>query len=347
MGLPVTKLFCVSTAVRTVSTPRSSVVTRGANSCQAKPFSSLPTLQNPQRCQVKPPVAAAFITTVGQVMSLHVKARCEVYPRTTLKRFPVPDEMVPWETDFPDYTPVNYTSEGVLAKPVWADKDDCSDIEFNKIDGKVDRCSAKHIIEKVGGFPRNPYGRTGITGRGCLGRWGPNHAADPIVTRWKRKNDKPEEKIIIDEDSGKPILQFVSVQRRDNKEWALPGGMVDPGENRTATLIREFGEEACNSLEASAEQKAKITQLLTELFSSGDTIYKGYVDDPRNTDNAWMETKAINFHDEEGTSLGNFNLEAGDDAVGVQWMDINRNCKLYASHIDFIQKVVVIHSAHW
>ena len=30
----------------------------------------------------------------------------------------------------------------------------CSDIEFNKIDGKVDRCSAKHIIEKVGGFPR-------------------------------------------------------------------------------------------------------------------------------------------------------------------------------------------------
>ena len=49
-------------------------------------------------------------------------------------------------------------------------------------------------------------------------------------------------------------------------------GMVDPGENRTATLIREFGEEACNSLEASAEQKAKITQLLTELFSSGDTV---------------------------------------------------------------------------
>ena len=30
---------------------------------------------------------------------------------------------------------------------------------------------------------RNPVGRTGIRGRGCLGRWGPNHAADPIVTR--------------------------------------------------------------------------------------------------------------------------------------------------------------------
>lgn len=29
-------------------------------------------------------------------------------------------------------------------------------------------------------------------------------------------------------------------------------------------------------------------------------MYKGYVDDPRNTDNAWMETVAVNFHDESG-----------------------------------------------
>lgn len=36
------------------------------------------------------------------------------------------------------------------------------------------------------GVPLNPFGRTGIRGRGLLGRWGPNHAADPIVTRWKR-----------------------------------------------------------------------------------------------------------------------------------------------------------------
>lgn len=30
--------------------------------------------------------------------------------------------------------------------------------------------------------PVNPVGRTGLIGRGHLGRWGPNHAADPIVT---------------------------------------------------------------------------------------------------------------------------------------------------------------------
>lgn len=40
-------------------------------------------------------------------------------------------------------------------------------------------------------------------------------------------------------------------------------------------------------------------------------VYRGYVDDPRNTDNAWMETVAINFHDELGTGLARFPLVAG------------------------------------
>ena len=40
-------------------------------------------------------------------------------------------------------------------------------------------------------------------------------------------------------------------------------------------------------------------------------IYRGYVDDPRNTDNAWMETIAMNFHDDEGHSVAHFRLHAG------------------------------------
>ena len=56
-------------------------------------------------------------------------------------------------------------------------------IKWNEFDGSVDRRSHLGKYSIVNGLPRNPIGRTGLTGRGLLGRWGPNHAADPIVTR--------------------------------------------------------------------------------------------------------------------------------------------------------------------
>lgn len=72
-------------------------------------------------------------------------------------------------------------------------------------------------------------------------------------------------------------------------EWAIPGGMVDKGEKISDALKREFTEEA---LDGADDSKLK------ELWSKGTTVFKGYVDDPRNTDNSWMETKVVNFHDD-------------------------------------------------
>jgi hypothetical protein len=46
-------------------------------------------------------------------------------------------------------------------------------------------------------LPLNPRGRTGLQGRGVLGRFGPNHAVDPVVTRspkMKKKERKKERK---------------------------------------------------------------------------------------------------------------------------------------------------------
>lgn len=50
------------------------------------------------------------------------------------------------------------------------------------------------------------------------------------------------------ENNFRPILQFVAIKRGDTGEWALPGGMVDPGESVSSTAVREFQEEAMNSL---------------------------------------------------------------------------------------------------
>lgn len=145
----------------------------------------------------------------------------------------------------------------------------------------------------------------------------------------------------------RPILQFCAIQRKDNGQWAIPGGMVDPGEQITETLRREFLEEALNSLELSEEDYQKNKKLIQKFFETGEVMYKGYVDDPRNTDNAWMETVAVNFHDDKGESVGKFDLKAGDDAQNVKWLDVDKNLNLYASHCNFIETVAKNLNAHW
>jgi len=282
-------------------------------------------------------------------MLLHVK--CRGLYASGEKRFEVPDDKVYWDIPFPEYEPVDFTHAVVVRQPIWADPEvrvlkDIG-IRFNAIDGNIDRTSHEGPYQIAGGVPRNPRGRTGMVGRGLLGKWGPNHAADPIVTRWKRDESGV---IIVSQEDGKPVLEFVGIKRKDpnnDSEWAIPGGMVDNGETVTATLKREFGEEALNSTEKTEEEKKVLEEQVSQLFRHGVEIYKGYVDDPRNTDNAWMETVAFNFHDESGDVFCNFLLEAGDDAGAVRWMEVTRDLRLYASHIHFIEQVVNLRGAHW
>lgn len=191
----------------------------------------------------------------------NIKCRNSLYARSSVNRFPVPDEFVAWSVEFAEYKPEFYESEVLKGKP-WADPnitgeytdlpthpshivegvsgcatrfsslcraldklnanvllldsllpyfnrsstilfvlgDNSISPKWNQLDGKVNReshCGKYRIVEN---YPQNPCGRTGIIGRGLLGRWGPNHAADPIVTRWKRDRSGT---ILTDESSGR------------------------------------------------------------------------------------------------------------------------------------------------
>jgi ADP-ribose pyrophosphatase len=138
----------------------------------------------------------------------------------------------------------------------------------------------------------NPIGRTGLQGRGALSAWGPNHAADPIVTR-------------IDDDGRLQVAVGVRTDVTGDK-LALPGGYIDKIEylaNTSMTLgscvaaLREFKEEMLSDLEGDELKQAE--KGLAKLVLSSKEIYKGYADDDRNTDNAWMETIAYHFHIED------------------------------------------------
>ncbi|XP_044253649.1 ADP-ribose pyrophosphatase, mitochondrial [Tribolium madens] len=270
---------------------------------------------------------------------VHIKCRTGLYPFSEIRRFVLTDAQIPWAVPVENYSPPDYDSPVLHNKP-WADPP-CDDPNFrpkwNALDGKTNRKSHTGPYKIIDGRPLNPEGRTGLKGRGVLGKWGPNHAADPVVTRWKSPKElHPGTKL--------PILQFCAIQRRDCGQWAIPGGMVDPGESVSETLKREFLEEAFNSLENSDKANE---EMISGFFSKGEEIFKGYVDDPRNTDNAWMETVAVNFHDDNNTTVGKFKLQAGDDAKNVKWIDIDSKLDLYASHSNFIQAVAKLRQAHW
>lgn len=95
------------------------------------------------------------------------------------------------------------------------------------------------------------------------------------------------------------------------------------------------------------DTKKDAKEMVRKFFSKGDVLYKGYAADPRNTDNAWMETWVEHYHDESGEKFDKFNLRAGDDAGDVKWVDVDRSLKLYGQHWHFLKLAAERHNAHW
>ena len=262
------------------------------------------------------------------------------------------DANVPWSVPWASYEPVQFTAKPVTennraTKPGgWADPE-ISGLGPEDWKTRVSHEGAFRFDEQ--NRPLNPRGRTGMSDRGLLGKWGCNHAADPVVTRW-HPTDKRR-------------LQMVAIKRRDVEMWGLPGGMVDDNEQVSAAVRREFTEEAGNI--SDPEERAQFTSMCDALFAKGEVVYRGYVpnpnpnpspnpspspspnqvvyrgyvDEPRNTDHAWIETSVFHMHcpPEVAKML---KLGAGDDAMAAMWFDIGvENPNIYPPHQGWIGEV--------
>ncbi|XP_051566552.1 transient receptor potential cation channel subfamily M member 2 [Myxocyprinus asiaticus] len=181
----------------------------------------------------------------------HKYARQLQYPGSTVKRFPVPEEKVPWEANFFPYLPPVYNQQG----------------------GSISDFS---VLDKY----RNPGGRTGIRGKGALKYLGPNHILHPVLTRWH--------------DSERTFLEFLAVWEDGEECWALPGSSVKPDDPLPQTLQRILGKNMYERIKSELE--------------AAEQVYKGYVDDSKNTDNAWVETTVITVHfDKHGQLMSDIN----------------------------------------
>jgi ADP-ribose diphosphatase len=197
----------------------------------------------------------------------------------------VPTELRSWDVCWPGYRPIDITPrelrpEGLAASVAagWA--------EPYQVPAQVPDWPARQANALVSygfderGWPLNPTGRTGRTGRN-LGKWGENAAADPIVVAGVGANRR-----------------VLLIRRGDRGVWAIPGGMVDPGETAPATLVRELREETGVDL--------------TELAST--VLGRWYVHDWRATDHAWVCSTVALYQVRD-----QIEATAGDDATDARW----------------------------
>ena len=79
---------------------------------------------------------------------------------------------------------------------------------------------------------------------------------------WLQRTESGE--VVEHEDTGRRVLEFVSIQRKDTGEWAIPGGMVDPGER---------GEEWCSLLCPSRPSAFTVKELLFRIRHCLKTLF--------------------------------------------------------------------------
>ncbi|XP_073517307.1 transient receptor potential cation channel subfamily M member 2-like isoform X2 [Phyllobates terribilis] len=260
----------------------------------------------------------------------HVNSRILQYPDSKVVRYPVPDELVPWEVEFPDYNPPLHNAE----RHDRGSYDPAQELQqkkrkYNGVDGLLDFRSHLGTYRVEDGLPMNPMGRTGLRGVGSLRWFGPNHSLHPVLTRWSRNKKGSPNKM------SHKILEVLVVKLMGNELWALPGGTLDPGK----------------------QVPLKFQNLLTPgylgeflvLLTAGTKVFHWYLDDPRNTDNAWIESLAINIHFDtiEANDRLLQNLKESDSEVSLRWQLLDHKIPLYANEKEILQRTAEHHGAHY
>ncbi|XP_078512418.1 transient receptor potential cation channel subfamily M member 2 [Lissotriton helveticus] len=269
----------------------------------------------------------------GIMCRYHVNARELLYPDSNINRFPVPDEMVPWQRDFLIYHPPFHIApredRGVFGPLTWSPQS-LPKRNYNALNGLIDLRSACGTYKVRDGVPLNPMGRTGIRGIGSLRCYGPNHSLHLVLTRWRRNINGS-----ISRKNSKKMLEILAVKPISSQHWALPGGTLAPGEKLPSKLKEILKEEFWQQFEI--------------LKNQGTEVYQGYLDDPRNTDNAWIETLAINVHFEsqEKLDLLTSNLLDREPDFSIRWQVVDQKIPLFANQKEILRKAAENFRAHY
>jgi ADP-ribose pyrophosphatase len=218
----------------------------------------------------------------------HLKIRGE-RPSSYPPRYRVSIDEASWALKCSEYSPPYHVDPSVLENDYiqktsgWADPE-----SFDNLPPDRRPSGYKHKDDE--GRPLHPRGRTGIAGRGLLGRWGPNLAVSAIVLREDPKSGQFE------------IL--LGTKERDHA-LTLPKGFVKPSEEPKEAMRRVL-EQDCGWLPH---------------IEDGESIFEGYSYDPRQTDHAWVEICVFLLHYETDAVPPLF--RAGGEFEEVTWRPLD------------------------
>ena len=227
----------------------------------------------------------------------HLKIRSEK-PDDYPERQRINIDVANWKVDCADYEPPYYVADSVMDSGHSADTQGKVDPEDNWHFPDITDWGREYRRDDLG-RPLNPSGRTGIAGRGSLWLWGSN----PMV--------------------------FLCPIRLNDVIGKLEILVLNEGE--TTDII-------CGHLKRGESVSDALKQVFDRVGFSGSTvkeeIFSGYLYDPRQTDNAWVDAKVflVFFKGSE--------VEVNSDQVYWRILDHKFINDLHPSYSGFVRKAI-------
>ncbi|KRZ70636.1 putative nudix hydrolase 6 [Trichinella papuae] len=219
---------------------------------------------------------------------------------TSITRTYVPPKNASWKVPFPNYSPAYYSAPCDANKHCDPEKLSHT-VKFNSIDNNVDRRSTgkKYSINEKG-LPLNPNGRTGVQGRGILPFYGPNYVVVSLITR-----------------SSKPI-EYLAVKNADTDLDILnmPAEFVTMPDS---VKITPKAETVIKEIMLKSYGNKTIEEIFNKVTKKATLLFRGTLEDERNTDNAWIEAILIQLTDSNVRKLGLADVEESNNPLGLHW----------------------------
>ncbi|CAF1215097.1 unnamed protein product [Adineta steineri] len=284
------------------------------------------------------------------LLPIHIFCRKGVYPGTSISRQQINDDQVPWTVNLPDYNPPYYTHSSLLVNTNDTDPEKLlSNFMWNTFDTKynVDRRTASPVgsyrIDNKG-YPLNPLGRTGLRGRGLLNRWAVNYLTHLVIMCGTNEIK-----------SGKEVFKYIMKTSDDNYYDHLPststtGTNMNAISKTLATFLNNI-YQTWNNFDNIHDEK------INEIIDHLTFVSTAYIDDSKNTDNAWLETSICcyvqtninkNISSNQHIDLNQlFPDPSSNEKLTYTWRYVSHTTKLLDSEHNVIKLIAKRYNAYW